>query len=174
MFSWEGANSLVQVCEQYFHCMASCKRKLQEFLHLNSIHWSIKLMMEDEEKRSLLLLDILVSRKPDGALGHIVCRKPTHTDLYLHAKSKHHLVHRKGSTHYTHPACKSDLYCPKFWCGTKTPKGGLQANWIQQLGYQLHPISKIWATSAMSGAYQCSIVTIPAFCHKRQDRHITG
>jgi hypothetical protein len=30
------------------------------------------------------------SWKPDGSLGHTAYRKPMHTDLYLHAKSKHH------------------------------------------------------------------------------------
>jgi hypothetical protein len=32
--------------------------------------------MEVEENRSLLFIDVRVSRKPDGSLGHTVYRKP--------------------------------------------------------------------------------------------------
>jgi hypothetical protein len=67
------------------------KDDLQDFLlHLNSIHKSIKFTMEIEHVRTLLFLDVLVSRRLDGILGHMVYRKSTHTDLYLHAKSEHH------------------------------------------------------------------------------------
>jgi hypothetical protein len=35
-------------------------------------------------------VDVLVTKKPDGLLGYTVYWKPTHADLYLHAKSHHH------------------------------------------------------------------------------------
>jgi hypothetical protein len=46
--------------------------------------------MEAEQDRTLPFLDVLVSRRLEGALGHTVYRKSTHTDLYLHAKSEQH------------------------------------------------------------------------------------
>jgi hypothetical protein len=41
-------------------------------------------------------MSYLVSRRPDGSLGHRIYRKPTHTDFYLHAKSAHHPAQKKG------------------------------------------------------------------------------
>jgi hypothetical protein len=73
------------------------KDDLQDFLqHPNNIHKSIKFTMEAEQDRTLLFLDILVSRRLDGTLGHTVYRKSTHTDLYLHAKSEHHLAQKRA------------------------------------------------------------------------------
>jgi hypothetical protein len=66
------------------------KEELQEFL--NTSITSIPI----EENRSLAFLDILVSMRPDGSLGHRVYRKPTHTDLYLRAKSEHHPAQKKA------------------------------------------------------------------------------
>jgi hypothetical protein len=58
--------------------------KLKHFLHhLNSIHQSIYLTMETESDDHLPFLDL------DSSLGHKVYRKPTHTNLYLNAKSHH-------------------------------------------------------------------------------------
>jgi hypothetical protein len=53
--------------------------------------------MKLEENCSLPFLDVLVSRRPDGILGHTVYRKPTQTDLYLHAKSEHHPAQKKAA-----------------------------------------------------------------------------
>jgi len=76
------------------------EEELHDFLiHLNNIHPNIKFMMEVEKNQSLSFLDVLVSRRPDGSLGHTVYRKPTHTDLYLHAKSAHHPAQKKGVLH---------------------------------------------------------------------------
>jgi hypothetical protein len=66
------------------------REKLHGFLHLlNSIHPSIEFSMEIEEDGRLPFLDVLITRKQDGTLGHQVYRKPTHTDRYLHATSHH-------------------------------------------------------------------------------------
>ena len=46
--------------------------------------------MELEENSKIPFLDVLMSRKEDGTLGHQVYRKKTHTDSYLHADSYHH------------------------------------------------------------------------------------
>ncbi|XP_023713951.1 uncharacterized protein LOC111867940 [Cryptotermes secundus] len=46
--------------------------------------------METESEGHLPFLDIDIYRRPDGSLGHRVYRKPTHTNLYLNAKSHHH------------------------------------------------------------------------------------
>ena len=52
--------------------------------------------MEVEEYRSIPFLDVLVTRKDDGILGHQVFRKKTHIDNYLHAESYHHLNQNFG------------------------------------------------------------------------------
>jgi hypothetical protein len=49
------------------------EEELREFLdQLNSIHHNIKFTMKVEKNRSLPFLDVLVSRRPDGSLGHTV------------------------------------------------------------------------------------------------------
>ena len=52
--------------------------------------------MEMEENRSIPFLDVLVTRKEDGTLGHQVFRKKTHTDSYLQAESYHHPAQKFG------------------------------------------------------------------------------
>ncbi|PNF41399.1 hypothetical protein B7P43_G14428 [Cryptotermes secundus] len=64
---------------------------LKGFLnHLNSINPCIQFTMETESEGHLPFLDIDIYKRPDGSLGHTVYRKPTHTNLYLNAKSHHH------------------------------------------------------------------------------------
>ena len=47
------------------------RENLEKFFnHLNSISSEIKFTMEMEENKRILLLDVLVTRKEDGALGH--------------------------------------------------------------------------------------------------------
>jgi hypothetical protein len=46
--------------------------------------------METESEGHLPFLDLDIYRRPDGSLGHNVYCKPTHTNLYLNAKSHHH------------------------------------------------------------------------------------
>ncbi|KAK4882178.1 hypothetical protein RN001_005497 [Aquatica leii] len=71
--------------------------ELSKFLdHLNNQHLDIKFTMEIESNGSLPFLDVLVTRKPDGLLGHSVYRKPTHTDRYLHASSHHHPAQKRS------------------------------------------------------------------------------
>lgn len=64
--------------------------------HLNNIHPRIKFTMETEQNGQLPFLDVLVTRRPDGTLGHSVYRKPTHTNRYLHADSHHHPATKRG------------------------------------------------------------------------------
>jgi hypothetical protein len=52
--------------------------------------------MEVEQNQSLPFLGVLVSRRPNGSLGHKVYRKPTHTNFYLHMKSDHHPTQKKA------------------------------------------------------------------------------
>ena len=71
--------------------------ELRKFLtHLNNISPNIKFTMELEENRSIPFLDVLLTRKEDGTLGHEVFRKKTHTDSYLHADSHHHPSQKIG------------------------------------------------------------------------------
>jgi hypothetical protein len=46
--------------------------------------------METENEGHLPFLDLDIYRRPDGSLGHKEYHKPTHTNLYLNAKSHHH------------------------------------------------------------------------------------
>jgi hypothetical protein len=59
------------------------------FKHLNGISENIKFTMDLEDNNSIPFLDILMTRKQDGTLGHKVFREKTHTDNYLHAESHH-------------------------------------------------------------------------------------
>jgi hypothetical protein len=71
--------------------------EMHEFLkHLNNIHPNIMFTMEVERNKTLPFLDVLVSRRWDGSLGHSVYRKSTHTDLYLHARSAHHPAQKRA------------------------------------------------------------------------------
>ncbi|CAK9820318.1 hypothetical protein ANTPLA_LOCUS10552 [Anthophora plagiata] len=64
---------------------------LPTFLNfLNSLHPKIQFTMETETNGQPPFLDVLITTKQDGSLGHQVYRKPTHTDRYLHAHSHHH------------------------------------------------------------------------------------
>ena len=64
--------------------------------HLNSIRPSIKLTTELEEGGSIPFLDTRVTRKVDGKVDITVCRKPTHTDRYLHFSSHNPTHVKKG------------------------------------------------------------------------------
>jgi hypothetical protein len=55
--------------------------------------------MEIEKDDRLAFLDVLVKKKPDGSLGHTVYRKRTHTDVYLHVHSEHHLTQKQSVMH---------------------------------------------------------------------------
>ena len=50
--------------------------------------------MKVEEDNKIPFLDVLITKKNGGVLGHQVYRKKTHTDRYLHADS-HHLPTQK-------------------------------------------------------------------------------
>ena len=71
-------------------------RKFLIFLNnqqIPNIHFTIDI----EENGKLPFLDILISKKADGTLGHQVYRKPTHTDRYLHAESHHHPLQKQSA-----------------------------------------------------------------------------
>src|SRR5436190_11970228 len=73
------------------------RQSLENFVTLlNSIHPNIQFTMEVENNRSLPFLDVLVTRKEDGTLGHSVYRKPAHTDRYLNAASHHHPLQKNA------------------------------------------------------------------------------
>ncbi|XP_071453563.1 uncharacterized protein [Hetaerina americana] len=57
---------------------------------------AITFTKELEKDGRLPFLDVLVTRKLDGTLGHSVYRKPKHTDRYLHATSNHHPQQKAG------------------------------------------------------------------------------
>ena len=67
-------------------------RKEEFFQHINSIDPNIQFTSEDPKPEwSIPFLDTLVMPQPDGSIKTTVFRKPTHTDMYLHWGSYHHL-----------------------------------------------------------------------------------
>jgi hypothetical protein len=73
------------------------EQELDFFLdHLNSRNPKIQFTMEKEKQKQLAFLDVLVTRKPCGRLGHTVYRKSTHTDRYLNKESNHHPQQKRG------------------------------------------------------------------------------
>jgi hypothetical protein len=52
--------------------------------------------MELEENDSIPFLDVLINGKSNGNLGHVVYRKKTHTENYLHMNSHHHPNQKLG------------------------------------------------------------------------------
>ncbi|XP_015439279.1 PREDICTED: uncharacterized protein LOC107194204 [Dufourea novaeangliae] len=67
------------------------------FNYINSLHPKIQFTMETKtEEHTILFLDVLVTRKPDGSLGHQVYRKPIRTNRYIHASSHHHPARRNS------------------------------------------------------------------------------
>jgi hypothetical protein len=88
--------------------------KLKDFLHyLNGIHQSIHFIMETESEGHFPFLHLDIYRRPGGSLGHKVYRKPTHTNLYLNAKSHHHPSNKQAvlSTliHRARALCDEDI-----------------------------------------------------------------
>ena len=67
------------------------------FKHLNNCFEDIKFTMEEEDNGSISFLDILVTRKKNGTIGHEVFGKKTHTERYLHADSHHHPAQKIGA-----------------------------------------------------------------------------
>ena len=67
-------------------------RKEEFFQHINSIDPHIQFTAEDAKPDgSIPFLDTIVMSQPDGSLKTTVFRNPTHTDMYLHQDSYHHL-----------------------------------------------------------------------------------
>jgi uncharacterized protein (UPF0335 family) len=67
------------------------KEELQKYLdYLNSCHDNIKFTIEIEKDNKIPFLDVLISKKTDGTLGHTLYKKPTSTNKYLHPESHHH------------------------------------------------------------------------------------
>ena len=70
----------------------SSASKDEFFQHINSIDPRIQFTSEDSKPDgSIPFLDSLVIPQSDGSIMTTVYRKPTHTDMYLHWDSYHHL-----------------------------------------------------------------------------------
>jgi hypothetical protein len=90
-------NRWYRYVDDIFEVWSHGKDDLQDFLqHPNNIHKSTEFMMAAEQDITLPFLDVLLSRRLDGTLGHMVYRKLTHTDLYLHIKSEHHPAQKQA------------------------------------------------------------------------------
>ena len=75
-------------------CVIIEATKKEGFLeHISSIDPHIQFSTEDAKADGyILFLDTIVIPQPDNSLLTTVYRKPTHTDLYLHWNSHHHLT----------------------------------------------------------------------------------
>ena len=76
-----------------YTCMILDSARKEEFSkHMKSIDPHIQFTSEDAKPDgSIPFLDTIVMPQPDGSLKTTVYRKPTHTDIYLHWDSYHHL-----------------------------------------------------------------------------------
>ena len=67
--------------------------KEEFFHHINNIDHRIQFTSEESKPDgSIPFLDCLVTPQADGSILTAVYRKPTHTDMYLHWNSYHHLA----------------------------------------------------------------------------------
>ena len=67
--------------------------KEEFFQHINSIDPRIQFTTEESKPDgSIPFLDCIVTPQTDGSIHTAVYRKPTHTDMYLHWDSYHHLA----------------------------------------------------------------------------------
>ena len=64
------------------------------FEYINSQNPHIKFTCEPEVNGQLAFLDTKITRKESGSLDVTICRKPTHTDQYLHFDSHHPISHK--------------------------------------------------------------------------------
>jgi hypothetical protein len=72
--------------------------------------------VEVEQNKTLPFLDILVSRRLDASHGHSVYRKSTHTDLYHHTKSEHHLAQKQT-------VLTTQVRCARILCDPESLRG---------------------------------------------------
>jgi hypothetical protein len=82
--------------------------EFQEFQqHLNSIHKNIMFTTEIETNWYYYLV-ILVTKNPDGSLGHSIHRKRTRSNTYLHAESHQCCLHSLNVPRQCMTKCFSD------------------------------------------------------------------
>ena len=94
-------------------CVIQDQAHKDEFLnHINPVDNAIQFTLEEaKEDGSIPFLDTLITPSPNGSFSIGVCRKPTHTDLYLPWDSNHHLSAKysviKTLTHRAHSICSN-------------------------------------------------------------------
>ena len=74
--------------------------------HINSIDPAIKFTREEEDNKTIPMLDTLVRRTEERKLTFSVYRKPTHTDQYLQFASNQPLQHKLGVVRTLYHRCK--------------------------------------------------------------------
>ena len=96
----------------------SSANKEEFFHHINSIDPRIQFTSEESKPdESIPFLDCLVTPQADGSIMTAVYRKPTHTDMYLHWDSYHHLAAKYSAIntlrHRAKTVCTSNSYWKK-------------------------------------------------------------
>ena len=88
--------------------VALCDSLIDELtVHINSIDPAIQFTREEENDRSLPMLDILTTWDNKGKLSFTVYRKPTHTDQYLQFSSNQPLTHKLGVIRTLYHRCQT-------------------------------------------------------------------
>ena len=86
--------------------VALCDSLVEELTaHINSIDPAIQFTREEEQNKTLPMLDTLTRRNEEGKLSFSVYRKPTHTDQYLQFDSNQPLQHKLGVIRTLHHRC---------------------------------------------------------------------
>ncbi|XP_020298905.1 uncharacterized protein LOC109863122, partial [Pseudomyrmex gracilis] len=109
-----------------------------EHFESQAIKKSHKHGTETEQHGKLPFVDVLVTRKPDGSLGHQIYRKSTHTNRYLHAASHHHPAQKQA-------VINSLIYRAFTICDKDSIQNELKKlkNTLQINGYTLQQINEV-------------------------------
>ena len=94
--------------------LSSIRQKHSQDLlqHINSQDPHIQFTVEPTQQGSLPFLHTLVTIQPDNTFNTTIYRKPTHTDLYLHLDSNHHITAKQSVYNTLAHRAKNSVFNP--------------------------------------------------------------